>query len=167
MIRKYQVENYEHISDRSYEELVAEIDAQLGDAEYGKLNDAVQSAATLEEWQTAVLDLAGPSQFLRVFTLEHGAWSRFYGQDIKAKKYVFGSPLIFETMFRYDVSAGQQAPGSFYVYEGADGRARVTYDLPSTVFGYTGNAEVTEAARALDARLINLMEKITGAPASA
>jgi hypothetical protein len=166
MSRNYTVENCEHISERSYEDLVADFDAQVGDAEYGKLNDALNSSNNLEEWTTAVQNLIGPSDFLRVFTLEHGRWSRFYGQDIKAKRYVFGSPLIFETMFRHDVSAGQQAPGAFYVYEGADGRSRVTYDLPSSIFGYIGNPELTEAARALDAKLTAFVEKITGAPVS-
>ncbi len=50
-------------------------------------------------------------------------------------------------------------------YQGEDGRARVTYDLPSTVFGYVGNPELTELAHGLDAKLTALVEKISGAPA--
>jgi hypothetical protein len=49
---------------------------------------------------------------------------------------------------------------------GADGRSRVTYDLPSSIFGYIGNPKLTEAARALDAKLTAFVEKITGAPVS-
>jgi hypothetical protein len=45
----------------------------------------------------------------------------------------------------------------------ADGHTRVTYDLPSTLMSGLDEADVAEAARKLDAKLIAVAETISGA----
>ena len=47
--------------------------------------------------------------------------------------------------------------------EGADGRTRVAYDLPSTLMSGLDDADVAEATRKLDAKLIAVAETISGA----
>lgn len=165
MKTKYTVENYEYISDRTYEEVVADLDAVLGDVERGKFNDILAASETVEEWQAEITKQLGPSGMLRFFEVDHGRWMGFYGHQVKAKKYVYGNPLIAETMMRYDTRFGLEAPNQIMVYEDADGRARVTYDLPSSIFNFIGNEELTRTAYGLDAKVAEFVEKLTGTTA--
>lgn len=167
MIRKYTVENYEYVTDQTFEEVVAAFDAVFGDVEYGRFTDILKAAETREEWEREITKVLGSSGMLRFFSVDHGKWMGFYGHGVKAKKYVYGNPLIAETMMRYDVRFGQQAPNQLQVYEDADGFARVSYDLPSSLFGFIGNEELTRTAYGLDAKVAEFVEKITGTTAGA
>jgi hypothetical protein len=52
------------------------------------------------------------------------------------------------------------------IYEDAkSGTTRFAYDLPSSLMSRLGNADVTSAAWALDAKLAALAELVTGAKA--
>ncbi|MFI5615156.1 DUF302 domain-containing protein [Amycolatopsis sp. NPDC051903] len=167
MITQYTVENYEYVTDKTYEEVVAAFDAVLGDVEYGRFTEILKAAETREEWERAVTEVLGTSGMLRFFTVDHGKWMGFYGHAVKAKKYVYGNPLIAETMMRHDTRFGQQAPNRLQVYEDADGHARVSYDLPSSIFGFIGNEELTRTAYGLDAKVAEFVERITGTTANA
>ena len=98
-------------------------------------------------------------------TLDHGAWLGIFGNAAKAVMVVLGNPLIAITMIKHDIRVGLNVPVRIYIYEGADGHTRVAYDLPSTLMSGLDDADVTEAARKLDAKLIALAETISGATA--
>lgn len=161
----YTVEHREYVSGKTYEELVAAFDAALGDVEYGRFTDILNTAENRDEWERAVSDYFGPSGFLRFFSVDHGRWMGFYGHQVKAKKYLYGNPLIAETMMRHDTRFGLQAPNQIMVYEDAEGHARVCYDLPSSIFNFIGNTELTTTAYGLDAKVAAFVEQITGATA--
>jgi uncharacterized protein (DUF302 family) len=133
--------------------------------EYGRFTDILNAAETVEEWEREVGRCFGPSGFVRFFSVDHGRWMGFYGHQVKAKKYVYGNPLIAETMMRYDTRFGQQAPNQILVYEDADGHARVSYDLPSSIFNFIGNEELTRTAYGLDAKVAAFVRNVTGVTA--
>ncbi|MFQ5958583.1 MAG: DUF302 domain-containing protein [Alphaproteobacteria bacterium] len=54
-------------------------------------------------------------------------------------------------MLAASVAAGIEAPLRFYVTENADGKATLTYRMPSAVFAPYGNADLDAMARELDA----------------
>ncbi|MET9176526.1 DUF302 domain-containing protein [Streptomyces misionensis] len=161
----YSVENRQHVSEKTYEELVAEFENLTGEGEMGLVAQALSAAGTAQEWEESLEDLMGPSGFGRAFSMDHGRWLGFYGTPVKAKKYVYGNPVVAETILRYDTRAGLQVPLSILIYEDADGHGCVTYDLPSSTMGFTENPKLHQAAAALDAKLISFVEKLTGVPA--
>ncbi|HWC84816.1 MAG TPA: DUF302 domain-containing protein [Pseudonocardiaceae bacterium] len=165
MIVKYTVENREHVSAKSYEEVVAVFEAAVGDAEHGEVTEALRTVDNAGDWEQAMVALFGPAGFVRVFSLDHGRWQGLYGTKAKAKKYVYGNPIVAETMLRHDLRAGLQVPLSIMIREDDDGHARVSYDLPSSAMGFIDNPDLAEAAMALDARLTAFVRELTGAAA--
>ena len=165
MITKYTVENREHVSAKSYEEVVSAFEAAVGDATRGEVIQALATVQTVDEWEQAITGFLGSSGFIRAFAIEHGRWLTLYGRQAKAKKYVYGNPMVAETMLRHDVRAGLQVPLSIMIREDADGHARVSYDLPSSTMSFMDNPDLAEAARALDDKVIALVEELTGTSA--
>jgi uncharacterized protein (DUF302 family) len=100
---------------------------------------------------------------MRFQTLDHGAWSALYGDPFKARLYILGNPLIARTMMQYDLRVGLNVPVRLLIYETAAGEVRLGYDLPSSMMSRLVNADVTAAARKLDAKLAALAERVTGA----
>ena len=165
MITTYAVENHQHVSDKTYEELIAEFEEVTGDGELGLVTQALSAARTAQEWEESLKDLMGPSGFGRAFSMDHGRWLGFYGTPAKAKKYVYGNPVVAETIVRHDTRAGLQVPISLLIYEDADGHGCVTYDLPSSLMRFIDNPELRQAVAALDAKVTSFVEKLTGVPA--
>jgi hypothetical protein len=57
MITRYTVENREHVSEKSYEVVVAESEAAVGDAEHHEVIDALNAAESATEWGRAGLQV--------------------------------------------------------------------------------------------------------------
>ena len=136
-----------------------------GQGEQGQLAQALSAANTAQEWEESLEELMGSSGFGRAFSMDHGRWLGFYGTSAKVKKYLFGNPIVAETLLRHDSRAGQHVPLSLVIYEDAEGHGCVAYDLPSSILGFIDNPELHDAAAALDAKVISFMEKLTGVPA--
>jgi uncharacterized protein (DUF302 family) len=165
MIENYTVQHYEHVSTKSYDELVREFETAVGNAEHGELAKAGEAAANRSEWEANLNALFGSSGFMRVFSIDHGNWLGFYGVAAKAKKYVFGNPIVAWSMLRHDLRAGAQVPLSLMIYETPGGEVRVSYDLPSSVLGFIHDDDLAEAASGLDAKLTAFVAELAGADA--
>ena len=80
--------------------------------------------------------------------------------------YTIGNPLIARTMIKYDLGVGLNVPVRIAVYEErSSGKVRVAYHLPSSLMSALHDKDVSEAAQALDAKLIALAELVSGAKA--
>jgi uncharacterized protein (DUF302 family) len=110
------------------------------------------------------LEKAAGGEGLMLFNIrEHGKLLNILGAPKKAKQYVLGNPLIAVRMTCRDIRAGLYAPLRIFVYEADDRSTRVEYDLPSTLFGQFGNAEITAVAKSLDEKLANAIRKAEAA----
>ena len=58
--------------------------------------------------------------------------------------------------------AGIEAPLRFYVTEGANGKATLTYRLPSAVFKPYGSADLDAMAKELDTIFANIAKAAAG-----
>jgi uncharacterized protein (DUF302 family) len=102
----------------------------------------------------------GGEEDLILFDMQnHGQLLTLVDAPKKAKQYVIGNPLIAVQMTQHDIRAALYAPLRLLVYEAADQSVYVEYDLPSSLFGQFGNAEVTKVAESLDLKLVNLIAK--------
>lgn len=150
-------------SEKSYEELVAALLADIGEQPV-PINDIATSTGDWDSYQERVESRVGPSGFMLFGLVDHGAWITKAGIDRKALRVILGNPLIAITMLRHDVTAGLFAPVELLLLEEGSASS-LTYVKPSSLMVVEPNAELLSAAEGLDAKLAALAEKVTGGTA--
>ncbi|AOH87166.1 hypothetical protein AWL63_23650 (plasmid) [Sphingomonas panacis] len=165
MIKAINVEHREHVSQRTFEDVLASFMDVTGSVEDGF--DAVAGALSdRESFERAFKEREGSSGFMRFAVIDHGAWlTRIYDRPTKAVMVILGNPLIAITMLRHHTGAGLNVPVRIYLYEDTKGRTLVSYDLPSSLMSSLEDDAVMAAARFLDARLMALATMIAGVEA--
>jgi uncharacterized protein (DUF302 family) len=162
----FTVHHNEHVSSRSFEEVVSAFESAVGSVEDIGFPAFLASTKSAEEFEASVQSRAGSSGFMRFLTVDHGAWMARVGLKAKARMYTIGNPLIARTMLEHDTAAGLNVPVRLMIYEDAVSRTtRLAYDLPSSLMSGLKNEKVTAAAKELDAKLIALAVHATGADA--
>jgi hypothetical protein len=165
MIDEYVVKHYEHVSTRSFEEVVNAFEAGVGDGDDGRFLNGMKALSNAQDWERLCQSSFGPSGFLHVLTFDHGHWLTFYGIGGKAKQYTYGNPLLAHTMVKHDIGVCFQVPFRILIYETAEGQVRIAYDLPSTLMARLHNDDVDEAACSIDLKVIAFVTELAGAPA--
>jgi uncharacterized protein (DUF302 family) len=95
------------------------------------------------------------------FELDHGAWLEKYGISRKVRRWIFGNPVIAYTMLRHDIRASLFAPVELLLCENASGEgSTLIYDLPSSLMVLDDNLPLLDAARDLDRKFAELIERI-------
>jgi uncharacterized protein (DUF302 family) len=163
------VSYHEHVSAKPYEELVTAFEAAVADRQHGEFQEAFaraeQSAGSRESWEEALGSLFGPSGFMYVFAIDFGTLLGWYGNPRKAKMYVYGNPIVAQTMLRHDIRVADRVPLQIVIYEADNGEARIGYDLPSSIMSRYGNPELDVAARELDKKVADFVAGLTGSSA--
>lgn len=166
MIQELRVQHVEHVTTRSFEEVVAAFEHAVGSIEEVGWPALPSGARDEGEFRSRVEEYIGPSGFTRFLTLDHGDWLKLYGQDAKVIMYTLGNPLIAITMLRHDIRAGLNVPVRLVIYwDEASGTTRLAYDVPSTLMSTIADEACLAAARGLDAKLAALAEQVTGTTA--
>jgi uncharacterized protein (DUF302 family) len=162
----FRVHHNEHISSRSFEEVVNAFESAVGSVEDTGFPALLTSTKNTEEFERRIKSREGTSGFMRFLTVDHGAWLTRIGLSAKARMYTIGNPLIARTMLEHDTAAGLNVPVRLMIYEDAVSRTtRLAYDLPSSLMSGLQNEKLTPAAKKLDAKLIALAVQANGAEA--
>jgi uncharacterized protein (DUF302 family) len=162
----FTVNHNEHVSSRSFEEVVSAFESAVGSVEDTGFPALLAPTKSAEGFEAIVRSRAGSSGFMRFLTVDHGAWLTRIGLDAKARMYTIGNPLIAQTMLKHDIAAGLNVPVRLVIYEEPATRTtRLAYDLPSSLTSGLQNERVASAAKELDAKLIALAIQATGADA--
>src|SRR5437899_10310110 len=160
----FTVHHNEHVSSRSFEEVVNAFESAVGSVEDTGFAVLVASMKSAEEFESQVKSRESTSGFMRFLTVDHGAWMTHVGLNAKARMYTIGNPLIARTMPEHDIAAGLNVPVRLMIYEDAASRTtRLAYDLPSSLMSGLQNEKVAAAAKKLDAKLIALAVDAIGA----
>ena len=166
MRTKFTVHHNEHVSSRSFEEVVNAFESAVGSVEDTGFPALLTASKNAEEFESQVKSRESTSGFMRFLTVDHGAWMTRVGLNAKARMYTIGNPLIARTMLEHDIAAGLNVPVRLMIYEDAASRTtRLAYDLPSSLMSGLQNEKVTAAAKRLDAKLIALAVHATDAEA--
>jgi uncharacterized protein (DUF302 family) len=166
MIDSFTVQHCEHVSQRSFEVVVAAFEAELGSVEGGDIIPREVAAATgRTDFETRIGSYEGRSGFMRFLTNDHGAWMARVGVQAKIRSYIIGNPLVAQTMITHDPGVGLNVPIRVLIYQTSSGEARLAYDLPSSLMSRLHNDDVAAAALKLDAKLRALAVLATGATA--
>ena len=162
----FTVHHNEHVSSRSFEEVVSALESAVGSVEDIGFPALLASTKNAEEFESQIKSRESTSSFMRFLTVDHGAWLPRIGLNAKARMYTIGNPLIARTMLEHDIAAGLNVPVRLMIYEDSVSRiTRLAYDLPSSLMSGLQNEKVTAAAKKLDAKLIALAIHATGAEA--
>jgi uncharacterized protein (DUF302 family) len=162
----FTVHHNEHVSSRSFEEVVNAFESAVGSVEDTGFPALLAATKNAEEFETSVHSREGTSGFMRFLTVDHGAWLARVGLNARARMYTIGNPLIARTMLEHDIAAGLNVPVRLMIYDDAVSRTtRLAYDLPSSLMSGLQNEKVAAAAKKLDAKLIALAIHATGAEA--
>jgi uncharacterized protein (DUF302 family) len=156
----------EHVSERTFDEVVAAFEKAVGVVDGEAFRKVVASSTTGEEFEKGVRTFEGTSGFMRFLDVDHGAWMTRIGLRARCKLYILGNPLIARTMLQHDLGVGLNVPVRAMIYEDQKtGGTRLAYDLPSSLMARLRNEKVTAAARLLDEKLAALATIVTGARA--
>jgi uncharacterized protein (DUF302 family) len=160
------VHHNEHVSSRSFEEVVSAFESAVGSVEDIGFPALLASTKSAEEFESQVKSRESTSGFMRFLTVDHCSWMARVGLNARARMYTIGNPLIARTMLEHDIAAGLNVPVRLMIYEEPATRTtRLTYDLPSSLMSGLKNKKITAAAKKLDAKLIALAIHATGADA--
>jgi uncharacterized protein (DUF302 family) len=156
----------EHVSNRSFDAVVAAFEAAVGVAGQESFLAAVEASGSAGDFERRVRAFEGSSGLMRFLAIDHGAWMSRIGLAARAKLYILGNPLIARTMLEHDIGAGLNVPVRAMIYEDPHtGKCRFSYDLPSSLMARLGNEKLLTAARLLDEKLVALAVSVTGASA--
>ena len=156
----------EHVSVRSFDEVVAAFEAAVGTVNSEAFRKVVEASTGPDDFEARMRASEGPSRFILFLAVDHGAWMARVGLKARAKLYIVGNPLIARTMIEHDVGVGLNVPVRVLIYEApGTGTCRLACDLPSSLMARLKNDRVTAAAKRLDQQLSALAETASGASA--
>lgn len=156
------VEHVEYATSQPFEQVIAAFEAVTGDISGGRFEEELAASKDVEDFERRIHGYEAESGFMRFMMLDHGAWSSLYGAPFKSRLYILGNPLIARTMMKHDLAVGLNVPVRVLIYQAPAGETKLGYDLPSSLMSRLDNAEVTAAARKLDAKLAALAERVMG-----
>ena len=155
--RPYPVTQVELHLDVSYQGFTHAFEALLG-----RMNAAVVGdlrSLSPEAARARLASFVGPLDFTLFHEIDHGAvLAGIYGRSAHAITYIFGNPLIAVEMTKHDARAGLYVPLRLFVEEVVEGKARLTYDLPSSLIAQFGSPDADTVARGLDAKVQRLLD---------
>ncbi len=155
----------EHVSDRPFQKVVDAFEHAVGVLDSPRLKQIVAASASQGAFEAGIRAAEGPSGFMRLLDIDHGAWMARTGLEAKCRLYIFGNPLIARGMLEHDLAAGLNVPVRAVIYEDRTGKTRFAYDLPSSFMAHLGNPRITAAAKALDEKVAALARDVTGTEA--
>ncbi len=146
-------ERVEVTSTKSFSETIAAFERRIPMADISVFARLVAAAANAKEIENIVEGMVGDLGFLIVAKIDQGPLVSLMGKKKKMTLYLIGNPVLANRMYERNPAIGVYAPLRVMVYEGDDGKTRVTYDRPSTLLEQFGDEEVRSVARTLDERM--------------
>src|SRR5271155_1406486 len=88
----------EHVSARSFDEVVAAFRAAVGAGDGEAFRKAVEASTSPHDFEARMRSAEGSSGFMLFLEADHGAWMARVGLQARAQLYIIGNPLIARTM---------------------------------------------------------------------
>ena len=157
----------EHIvvaSDRSYEQVIDALEAQLGlRADWDKIaRELITTNASWEQAIQIVEQQLGTSGFTIFSKINHGALLSLAGKPRRVSQYAIGNPLLAIQMIEHAPEAALYAPLRLAVYENRAGKAFVAYERFTSQLAQYPNPEIAPVAQLVEQKLEELVAKATG-----
>ena len=156
-VRKIEIERLTIASSRSFETVVAALEAAIGRPDMAEFMKATRSATTYAELQSVVQRSVSAAGLMLFMKLDVGAVMRSESglASPKAQRFLIGNALIMKDMAHVP-EAASYAPVTVLVDKRSDG-VHLGYDKMASLLAPYGNAEALAVARELDAKIEKLM----------
>jgi len=157
-IQQINVHRFSVTSSRSFESVIAAIDAAVGHPdmrEFYKDMAAAPSWASLEELVQRAVGTSGFMEFVR-FDPGHVLRKESGQPTPKIVRVIIGNPLVMKEMAKHVPDTGSYAPVSVLIDERSDG-VHLSYDTMASLLASYGNAKALEVARDLDSKVEKLL----------
>jgi uncharacterized protein (DUF302 family) len=157
-VRKIEIERITITSSKSFEIVVAALEAAIGRPDMAEFMKATRSATTYAELQSVVQRSVSAAGLMLFMKLDVGAVMRSESGLLspKAQRFLIGNPLIMKDMAKHVPEAASYAPVTVLVDDRPDG-VHLGYDKMASFLAPYGNAEALAVARELDAKIEKLM----------
>jgi uncharacterized protein (DUF302 family) len=159
-IRKVEVERASVTSSKPFEVVVAAIKAAVGHPDMVEFTKATKNSRTLAEMESVVQRGLGRTGLMLFMELDLGDYLRKETglNTPRIVRLLIGNPLIMKEMAKHVPDAGSYAPVTILVEERLDG-VHLTYDRMASFLAPYGNAAALAVARALNAKIENLLRE--------
>ncbi|KAK7470714.1 hypothetical protein VKT23_002136 [Stygiomarasmius scandens] len=151
-------------SDLPFAQVCERLEFEVNKSTSAGIFPALASAKSKEDIEEAVNKITGGNDFAYFLQIRHDGWLKLYDENTPpAIVYTIGNPVIAQTMLRHDLRGAYNIPPRVLVLGKPDASGTsVIYHLPSSVMVLDdSNAELKEAALALDDKLDKLITKVT------
>src|SRR5580704_7092820 len=160
MIRHIEIERFSLTSSKSFDQVVAALNAAIGHPDMAEFWRSTHEARSFAELKSAVekgLSKAGLMLFMQ---LDQGAVvQKETGQDTpRIIRLLIGNPLIMKEMAKHVPDAGSCAPVTVLVDERADG-VHLSYDRMASFLAAYGNRDALQVAEDLDSKIETLLRE--------
>jgi uncharacterized protein (DUF302 family) len=157
------VEHVSVVAEKPFEEVARALESQLGRFDPAAYASIAESRDR-ERARAVIQAMLGPSGFMLFGTIDQ-AWlpRHMFGLKQKAVQYALGNPLFALQLTQHDVRAALYAPMRVLLYETAEGRTRLEYDRPSSIFRQFRNLEIDAFSALLDLKMEALAAAVTRA----
>jgi uncharacterized protein (DUF302 family) len=158
MTRQISVERMSVTSSKSFEAVVAALDAAVGRPNVAEFRTALAAATSFGEMQQTIERALGKSGFMEFMRFDLGSIiQRESGREKpKVLRLIIGNPLVMKEMVKHVADAGSYAPVTVLIDERRDG-VHLSYDKMAGFLAPYGNPEALKVARELDAKVEALL----------
>jgi uncharacterized protein (DUF302 family) len=160
MISTVEVERFSLTSSRSFDQVLAAINAAIGHPEMAEFWSSTQQARTVSELENSIQKALGRTGLMSFVQFDHGAIVRkATGRDKpRMVRLVVGNPLIMQEMAKHVPDAGSYAPVTVLVDERSDG-VHLSYDRMASFLAPYGNHDALQVAQNLDRKIEDLLRQ--------
>src|ERR1700719_4383024 len=129
MIRKIEIERFSLTSSKSFDDVVASVNAAIGHPDMAEFARSTHEARSFAELKSAVEKGLSEAGLMMFMELDHRAVLRKESGSDKPRiiRFIIGNPLIMKEMAKHVPDAGSYAPVTVLVDERPDG-VHLTYD---------------------------------------
>ncbi|MGO8914971.1 MAG: DUF302 domain-containing protein [Stellaceae bacterium] len=162
-LRHISVERLVLTSAKSFESVLAALEAAIGRPNMGDFRAAMTAAKSYGEMAQVVEAALGKSGFMEFARYDLGSiLQRERGTATpKSLRLVIGNPLIMKEMVKHVPDAGSYAPVTVLIDERAGG-VHLSYDKMASLLAPYGNPDALSVARDLDAKVEALLTEAAG-----
>jgi len=157
--QQIEIQRFSVTSSKSFEEVLAAVEAVVGHPEIDELRHRLGSTKTYAETEKVIREVIGPSDFMEFIRFDLGEILRKErGQGTpRIVRLVIGNPLIMKQMVEHVPDAGSYAPVTILIDERADG-VHLSYDTMASALAPYGSPIALKIAQDLDEKVKALLQ---------
>jgi uncharacterized protein (DUF302 family) len=158
MIKTIEIDRFSLTSSKSFDEVVASINAAIGHPDMAEFGRSTREARSYPELKSTIEKGLSKIGLMLFMQLDHGAIVRKETghQTPKIIRFLVGNPLIMKEMAKHVPDAGSYAPVTVLVDERADG-VHLSYERMASLLAPYENRDALEVARDLDNKVEDLL----------